>query len=124
MSTMATRTEMTPASDLELIDRFVAGRDEVVAKAKVVIAAFVVATAVTTVGLTAPFKAEAPVPEVHIEPAPVKDPITFLVPPAPLMRPHDEQILALALSPDGKRLVTAGARYTLPGQFMIWDVDN
>jgi serine/threonine protein kinase/predicted RNA-binding Zn-ribbon protein involved in translation (DUF1610 family) len=34
----------------------------------------------------------------------------------------DEQVLALAFTPDGKKLVTAGARYTRPGQFMVWDV--
>jgi hypothetical protein len=34
----------------------------------------------------------------------------------------DEQVLALAFSPDGKKLVTAGARHLLPGQFKVWDV--
>jgi hypothetical protein len=34
----------------------------------------------------------------------------------------DEQVLALAFTPDGKKLVTAGARETSPGQFMVWDV--
>jgi sugar lactone lactonase YvrE len=34
----------------------------------------------------------------------------------------DEQVLALAFTPDGKKLVTAGARQTLPGQLMVWDV--
>src|SRR4051812_35852506 len=34
----------------------------------------------------------------------------------------DEQILALVFTPDGKKLVTAGARFTLPGQFLVWDV--
>jgi DNA-binding beta-propeller fold protein YncE len=34
----------------------------------------------------------------------------------------DEQILALAFTPDGRKLVTAGAREKQPGQFMVWDV--
>ncbi len=46
----------------------------------------------------------------------------YLPPPEPVAKPHDEQVLALAFSPDGKKLVTAGARYTLPGQIKIWDV--
>jgi WD40 repeat protein len=43
-------------------------------------------------------------------------------PPAPADSGIDEQVLALAFTPDGKKLVTAGARFTLPGQFMVWDV--
>jgi len=34
----------------------------------------------------------------------------------------DEQVAAVAFSPDGKRLVTAGGRQSFPGQFQIWDI--
>jgi serine/threonine protein kinase len=34
----------------------------------------------------------------------------------------DERVLALAFTPDDKKLVTAGARHVQPGQFMVWDV--
>jgi hypothetical protein len=34
----------------------------------------------------------------------------------------DENVWALAFSPDSKRLVTAGGRRTSPGQLQIWDV--
>jgi serine/threonine protein kinase len=34
----------------------------------------------------------------------------------------DEQVLALTFTPDGRKLVTAGAREKQPGQFMVWDV--
>jgi WD40 repeat protein len=43
-------------------------------------------------------------------------------PPAPAESPIDEQVLALAFTPDGKKLVTAGAREKRPGQFMVWDL--
>jgi WD40 repeat protein len=43
-------------------------------------------------------------------------------PPAPADSGIDEQVLALAFTPDGKKLVTAGARWQRPGQFMVWDV--
>ncbi len=49
---------------------------------------------------------------------------TFLPPPTPILRPIDERILALALFPDGKKLVTAGARDEQPGQLKVWDVDR
>lgn len=51
-------------------------------------------------------------------------PETFLPPPTPILRPIDEQILGLAFFPDGKKLVTAGARDEKPGQLKVWDVDN
>jgi RNA polymerase sigma factor (sigma-70 family) len=35
---------------------------------------------------------------------------------------RDEQVAALAFSPDGRRLVTSGARAGLPGYLRIWDV--
>jgi RNA polymerase sigma factor (sigma-70 family) len=50
------------------------------------------------------------------------EPEIFAPPPVPLLKSIDEQVLAVAFSPDGKRLVTAGARDDLPGQLMIWDV--
>ncbi len=34
----------------------------------------------------------------------------------------DEQVLALAFSPDGTKLVTTGARHIQPGQLKVWDV--
>jgi WD40 repeat protein len=34
----------------------------------------------------------------------------------------DEQVLAVAFSPDGERLVTAGARHVHPGQIKFWEV--
>jgi WD40 repeat protein len=34
----------------------------------------------------------------------------------------DEQVLAVAFSPEGERLVTAGARHVHPGQIKFWDV--
>jgi hypothetical protein len=43
-------------------------------------------------------------------------------PPAPADSGIDEQVLALAFTPDGKKLVTAGAREKRPGQFMVWDL--
>jgi RNA polymerase sigma factor (sigma-70 family) len=43
-------------------------------------------------------------------------------PPGPPAVTVDEQIRALAFSPDGKRLVTAGGDHSLPGQLQIWDV--
>jgi RNA polymerase sigma factor (sigma-70 family) len=36
----------------------------------------------------------------------------------------DEQVLALAFSPDGQRLVTAGARHVKPGQLKVWEVSS
>lgn len=54
---------------------------------------------------------------------PDKDGVERFVPPAiPFVTPVDERVLTLAFSPDGKKLVTAGARYTQPGQLKIWDV--
>jgi RNA polymerase sigma factor (sigma-70 family) len=51
-----------------------------------------------------------------------QEPQTFLPPPTPLGTPIDEQVFALAFSPDGRKLVTAGALDTLPGQIKMWDV--
>jgi RNA polymerase sigma factor (sigma-70 family) len=55
-------------------------------------------------------------------PVALADPELFVPPPIPFLKAIDEQVLALAFSPDDKRLVTAGARHTLPGQLMMWDV--
>jgi RNA polymerase sigma factor (sigma-70 family) len=80
---------------------------------------------VTGTGVMALHLASAARPPAGPKEAPAADdPETFLAPPIPLMKPHDEQVLAVALSPDGRRLVTAGARRPLPGQFMIWDVET
>jgi RNA polymerase sigma factor (sigma-70 family) len=48
----------------------------------------------------------------------------FVPPGQRLWMPIDEQVLAVSISPDGKKLVTAGARYTLPGQLKIWDMET
>ena len=48
----------------------------------------------------------------------------FVPPAIPFVAPVDEQVLTLAFSPDGKKLVTAGARHTQPGQLKIWDVQT
>ena len=50
------------------------------------------------------------------------DPETFLPPPTPLGTPVDEQVYTLAFSPDGKKIITAGAVYGLPGQIKMWSV--
>ena len=50
------------------------------------------------------------------------DPETFLPPPTPLGTPVDEQIFTLAFSPDGKKIITAGALGGLPGQIKMWNV--
>src|SRR5205807_495927 len=44
------------------------------------------------------------------------EPDSFVPPPFPVFPPIDEQVLSLAFSTDGKRLVTAGARHVHPGQ--------
>ncbi len=57
------------------------------------------------------------------EAAVMSEPETFAPPPVPLFPRIDEQVLALAFTPDGKKLVTAGARHIHPGQLKIWDVE-
>ncbi len=52
----------------------------------------------------------------------VVEPETFVPPAVALGTPIGEQVLGLAFSPDGKRLVTTGAMNTLPGQLKAWDV--
>ncbi len=52
----------------------------------------------------------------------VNEPEGFLEPPVPLLVRADEQILAVAFSPDGRKLVTAGGRFGRPGQLKLWDV--
>jgi RNA polymerase sigma factor (sigma-70 family) len=47
---------------------------------------------------------------------------TFAAPPVALGTPVDEQVLAVAFSRDGRRLVTAGGGAKLPGQLKVWDV--
>lgn len=54
----------------------------------------------------------------------VIEPDTFLAPGVPLGTPVDEQVAAVAFSPDGRRLVTAGGRSQHPGQIKIWDAKN
>lgn len=46
----------------------------------------------------------------------------FQLPPRPLFWPVNEEILTLAFSPDGKKLVTAGAHSGRPGQLKVWDL--
>ena len=48
----------------------------------------------------------------------------FVPPAIPFVNPIDEQVLTLAFSPDGKKLVTAGAWWGKPGQLKIWDVPS
>jgi WD40 repeat protein len=48
----------------------------------------------------------------------------FVPPAIPFITPVDEQVLTLAFSPDGKKLVTAGARHENPGQLKVWDVQT
>jgi WD40 repeat protein len=50
------------------------------------------------------------------------DPEAFELPPVALLPQVNEQIVAVAFSPDGQRLVTAGAWHDMPGQLTIWDV--
>lgn len=72
---------------------------------------------------------EAPQPpavedKAEIETMPSSDPETFLLPGTPLWQTNDERVLTVAFAPDGKKLITGGARYTLPGQLKIWDVSS
>src|SRR5262249_31793668 len=55
-------------------------------------------------------------------PTVIKDALTLLRNPAPVVQPLDEAILATAFSPDGRSLVTAGGWWRRPGQILIWDV--
>ncbi len=51
------------------------------------------------------------------------DPETFVPPPALFVGPVDETVMAVAFSPDGQRLVTAGGLWNQPaGQLKVWDV--
>lgn len=92
----------------------------VVGKIKLAIAAI---TSLTLIGgtLLAAFEGFHAEPEAR-KAASVAE--TFLPPPTPIPRPIDEQILGLAFFPDGKKLVTAGARDEKPGQLKVWDVDS
>jgi RNA polymerase sigma factor (sigma-70 family) len=51
-------------------------------------------------------------------------PLTFTGPPRPFLEVIDEQVMAVAFSPDGKQLVTAGGRHVNPGQIVWWDTDS
>jgi RNA polymerase sigma factor (sigma-70 family) len=50
------------------------------------------------------------------------DPDLFVGPPVALGTPIDEQVLTVAFTPDGKRLLTAGGSSVRPGQIQTWDV--
>ena len=52
----------------------------------------------------------------------VPDPDTFVPPPVGLGTPIDTQVAAVAFSPDGKQLVTAGGKRDILGQLKFWDV--
>jgi RNA polymerase sigma factor (sigma-70 family) len=52
------------------------------------------------------------------------EPDTFIAPGVPLGTPMDEGVAAVAFSPDGRRLVTAGGKSQIPGQIKIWDVNR
>ena len=52
------------------------------------------------------------------------EPDTFLAPAVALGTPVDEQVLTVAFSPDGRRLITAGGRGNIPGQLKIWNVQT
>jgi WD40 repeat protein/DNA-directed RNA polymerase subunit RPC12/RpoP len=54
-------------------------------------------------------------------PAPART-MLFVPPAVPFPEAVDEQVLAVAFSPDGSRLVTAGGRHVHPGQIKFWDV--
>src|SRR5262249_49911042 len=112
------------SSALALVESAVAGMGA--AKLKIALAVVLAMTVtVAGTGVMALQLGSAARPPAGPKEAPAtNDPETFLAPPIPLLKPHDEQVLAVALSPDGKRLVTAGARPRLPGQFMIWDVET
>ncbi len=56
------------------------------------------------------------------EPVAAIEPELFVPPPDPGVKPINEEVLTLAFSPDGKKLVTAGAWWGLGGQIKIWDV--
>ncbi|MCI0684301.1 MAG: sigma-70 family RNA polymerase sigma factor [Gemmataceae bacterium] len=90
-------------------------------------AALCVAVAVTTLagGATLAVMQEPPPPAKAQPPAPPSiaafEPELFVPPPSPVIPAIDEQVLTVAFSNDGKRLVTAGARHERPGQLKIWD---
>ncbi len=52
------------------------------------------------------------------------EPESFTPPPVGLGTPIDEQVLAVAFSPDGKKIVTAGGKEVLPGQLKVWDRES
>jgi RNA polymerase sigma factor (sigma-70 family) len=58
-----------------------------------------------------------------VAPVVVVEPDTFLAPPVALGTPVDEQVLAVAFSPDAKHLATAGGQGKIPGQVKIWDAE-
>jgi RNA polymerase sigma factor (sigma-70 family) len=112
------------APALALAESFVSGMASI--KLKASIAVLLAASLIFTGAMVVPFFAGSEA----LEQEPSKridfgnDPALFVAPPAPVIQAHDEQVLAIAFSPDGKRLVTAGGRHTLPGQLMIWDVEK
>ncbi len=50
------------------------------------------------------------------------DTAMFRPPAVPVLQPVNEEVLTLAFSPDGKRLVTAGSWGGKPGQLKVWDL--
>jgi RNA polymerase sigma factor (sigma-70 family) len=50
------------------------------------------------------------------------DPDLFVGPPVGLGTPVDEQVLAVAFTPDGRRLLAAGGSASRPGQVQVWEV--
>ena len=63
----------------------------------------------------------APPPRAKPEATAPRHTLAFAAPPRPFLDVTDEQVLAVAVSPDGGRVVTAGGRDLSRGQIKVWD---
>jgi RNA polymerase sigma factor (sigma-70 family) len=96
-----------------------------IAKVKAALAwALALLTLITGAGVAATYLAPGGGPVANAVVA-ADEPVTYQVRPQPLLKPIDEQIMAIALSPDGKRLVTAGTSQEgkdKSSRLKFWDV--